>query len=151
MAAITRLTIERPLDADPKRPASTFYHSPFLVNATSDIMPTKHEKGEYFCVSFQEVFDVVFCNTPLFCSNRLKFGLVFFDVFSSLVQFYIDFKAIDSTTRLDRSALHSAVLGGRVVKHLASFSATTAHRAPPRRPSVQLPARSSSTRSNRTP
>lgn len=46
MAAIMRLVIQRALDADP--PSSSFYHSSFLVNATSDMMPAKDEKGEYF-------------------------------------------------------------------------------------------------------
>ena len=49
MAAITQLTIERAPDADPKRPASTFYRSPFLVNAIPDMIPTKDKKGTYFC------------------------------------------------------------------------------------------------------
>ena len=77
MAAITRVTIERAPDADPKRPASTFYRSSFLVNTISDVMPTNDERGTYFCVSFQDIFDVVFCQKPLSCSNRLKLSRVF--------------------------------------------------------------------------
>ena len=60
--------------------------------------PTKDEKGSYFCVSFQDVFEVVFGHKQLICSNRINFNMVFFDVFiKSLVLFYIDFKALDST------------------------------------------------------
>ena len=52
MAAITLLTIERVPD--------TLAHIDdlpltMLVNATSDMMPTKNEKGEYFCESFHRV------------------------------------------------------------------------------------------------
>ena len=47
----------------------------------NDMMPAKDEKGAYFCSSFQDVFDVVFVLKPLLCSNRLKFGMVFFEVF----------------------------------------------------------------------
>ena len=70
------------------------------------MMLTKDEKGTYFCVSFQDVFDVVFGHKPLFCSNRLKLSWVIFAGFTkSIVQFYTDFKAFDFTTRLDRSSL----------------------------------------------
>ena len=98
MANTTQLTIERAPDADPKRPVSTFDRSPFLVNAISNMIPTKDENGAYFCISFQDVFDNVFEHTPFFSVDRLKFSWVFFGVFiKSPVQFYIDGKAFDST------------------------------------------------------
>ena len=60
--------------------------------------PTKDDKGTYFCISFRDVLDVVFGHTPFFSVDRLKFSWVFFGVFiKSLVQFYIDGKAFDST------------------------------------------------------
>ena len=100
-------------------------------------------KGESLCVSFQDGFDVVFGHNPLSCSSRLKFSRVFFEVFiKSLVPLLIDFNSLDLTTRLDRSALQHAVLGGCVVKHLARFYATTPFSPPsPRRPSARLPRR----------
>ena len=68
----------------------------------SDMMPAKDAKGTYFCISSQDVFDVVFVHKPLLCSNRLKFGMVFFDVFvKSLVQHNIDCKALESTNFLN--------------------------------------------------
>ena len=95
IAAFTWPTIERAPDAD--QPSSMFFSSPFVVNAITDMMPTNDEKGTYFCVSFPDVFEVVFCHNPLLCSNRLKFSMVFFEVFiKSFVQ-YTDFKLSDST------------------------------------------------------
>ena len=88
--------------------------------------PTKDQTTTHFCISFHDVFDVVFGYKPLFCSNRLKLSWVFVIFIKSPVRNSIDPKALDSTTRLDRSALHSAVLGGGVVKHLDRFDATTA-------------------------
>ena len=38
------------------------------------MMPTKDEKGEYICISFQDDFDIVFGHKPLFSSTRLKFS-----------------------------------------------------------------------------
>ena len=63
-----------------RRPEATYFDvlplDP-LVDAITGMMPTKGEKGTYFCVSFQDVFDVVLGHNPLFCSNRLKFGCLF--------------------------------------------------------------------------
>ena len=112
--------------------------------------PTKDQKGEHFCESFQDVFDVVFGNKQLSCSNGLKFSWVFEVLITSLVPLLVDFKAIDSTTRLDRSALHCAVLGGGVVKYLARFDATTASsRSPATTIRPTPPPTSTSTRPNR--
>ena len=150
MAAITLLTIERVPD--------TLAHIDdlpltMLVKATSAMMPTKDEKGEYFCESFHHVCDVVFGHKPSFCSNRLKLSWVFVEVFiKSPVPLFVDFNSLDLTTRLDRSALHNAVLGGGVVKHLARFHATTASSRSPRDdhpPNFPHPT-SSLTRPNRT-
>ena len=126
MAVITRLTITRLLTLSPSSTTCLdVLPLALLVNVISDMTPTKDQKWEHFCESFQDVFDVVFGNAPLSCSNGLKFSWVF-DVFiKSPVLHSIDFKAIDSTTRFDRSALHSAVLGSGVVKYLARFHATT--------------------------
>ena len=66
------------------------------------MIPTKDEKGTYFCISFQDVFDTVFEHTPYFSVDLLKFSWVFFEVFiKSLVQYYIDCKAFDSTNFYD--------------------------------------------------
>ena len=88
--------------------------------------PTKDQTTTHFCISFHDVFDVVFGYKPLFCSNRLKLSWVFGVFITSLVPLLVDFKALDLTTRLDRSALHFSVLGGGFVKYLARFYATTA-------------------------
>ena len=101
MAAITRFTIESAPGTDPKRSPSTFYRSPFLVNAISDMTPTKDGKGDRFSVSFQDVIDVVFGHKPLFSSNHIKFSRVFFEDFIlSLGQFHIYFKGLNSTNLL---------------------------------------------------
>ena len=114
------------------------------------MMPTK-DAGEHFCVSFQDVFDVVVGHKPLSCSTCLKLSWVF-DVFvKSLVQLLVVFNSLDMTTRLDRSALHFAVLGGGVFKYPARFYATPpSSRSPRDAHQPDSPARSStSTRHNR--
>ena len=68
--------------------------------------PDQGQEGYLLLLSLQDVFDVVFCHKPLFCSNRLKFIGVFFEVFTkTLVQLLVDFKTLDLTNLLDRSAL----------------------------------------------
>ena len=59
-------------------------------------MLKKDEKGDYFCESFQDVFDAVLGHKPLSHSNHVKLSWVF-DVFiKSSVPFYNDFKAPNS-------------------------------------------------------
>ena len=95
-----------------RRPEATYFDvlplDP-LVDAITDMMPTKGEKGTYFCVSFRDVFDVVLCQKLLFSSNHLKFGRVFFEIFIKSLMHPIDFKAanllVDDPLRLERPAL----------------------------------------------
>ena len=63
-----------------------------------------------------------------------------FEAFNnSLVQVYIDSKAFGSTNLHDRSALHCAVLGGRVVKYLTRFYTTPASSRSPATTNLPLP------------
>ena len=76
---------------------------------------------------------------------------VFFEAFIKSLMHPVDFKAVDSTTRLEWSALHFSVLGGGIAKHLARFSPTTASSRSPATTIPRLPRPTSlSTRPNRT-
>ena len=100
MAAITRFTSNM-LPTPTRSDLLDDLPLDLLVNATSDMTLTKDENGE-FCVSFQDVFDVVFGNKPLSWSNFLKLSWAFFEVFiRSLVLYSIDFKTLRSTNPND--------------------------------------------------
>ena len=127
----------------PTPPASTFYRWTCSSTPSPDDAD-EVRKGHYFC--YPSMTSLTSSSATNRCSHPTTSSSAGSSSRSSSRRpcSSSSTSTLDSTTRLNRSALHSAVLGGGVVKNRARFDATTPHRAPSRRPSALLPTRSSS-------